>query len=262
MKRSRTFTLITCLVVVGSSLFADSWEKGRDAFNFNKPQEAAILLELALGENPENVNAYLYLAVAYEQLGKYDKAVFTLQSAYEKGLGEAHVLRYNIANNYMRMGNSDQAIEAYTLSLADKSDYGLSYFNRANAYIRQMKLAEAKADYLSFIATSPQHSRVPDARKMLAAIDEEVLALEQAKALAEQRRIEEEKRKQTAEEQKLAEEEKKRLAQLSAAEEEARRKRLLSTVFENLELAQDEQLNLGGGSESVNSEEDQYKRED
>lgn len=245
-----------------ASIHAGSYEKAMEAFNFNKPLEAATLFEVAIAENPDNVNAYLYLAVAYEQLAKYEKAITVLQTAYERGLGQANMLRYNIANNQMRQGQTELAIESYNQSISDKPGYGLSYFNRANAFIRLMKLQEAKADYITFISLSPDHPKVPDAKKMLAAIDGEFAIQEKQRLAAEERKAEEERRKQTAEEQKLAEEERQRQAQIAAAEEEERRKRLLSTVFDNLELAQDEQLNLGGGSETVNSDEDQYGRED
>ena len=71
-----------------------------------------------------------------------------------------------------------------------------AYFNRAQANVRLKKYPEARADYVKFMALAPQHAKVPEAKAMVGAIDEELAALETQRqtaaaqqAAAEQQRL-------------------------------------------------------------------------
>lgn len=246
--------LLGCFAGLGS-LAADNFTKGRDAFMYNRPQEAVTLLEKAIGESPANADAWIYLAIAYEQLGKYDKAESTLQTAWERGVGEAHLILYNMGNVLSRIASTERAINAYTQSLEARPEYAPSALNRGNQYIRSGKLQEAKADYLRFLELVPEHPKAADVRKMIAAIDGEFTAREEQRLAEERRKAEEERRR-------LAKEEADRIAAEQARIEEERRKALLEKIFSGLDDAKGDAFGVDGGTEGIDDKEDDFGRED
>ncbi|MQY77216.1 MAG: hypothetical protein GH155_06250, partial [Spirochaeta sp.] len=57
-------SLLLSLMLTASSML----DEGEKLFLENKPQEAEVILQEALQENPRNEKIYLYLGIIYEQL--------------------------------------------------------------------------------------------------------------------------------------------------------------------------------------------------
>jgi tetratricopeptide (TPR) repeat protein len=237
------------------ALGADDFSKGQMAFLHNRPKDAVIFFTSALQQNPNHPEIYLFLAVAYEQLGQFDQALIILQQAYDKGVGEAHVVLYNLANLYSRLNQLDQAVRLYSEVLALRPDFSQSLMNRGNIYVRAGKLQEAKEDYEYFIAREPRHPKVADVRQMITAINGELVRLENQRLAEELRQQEEQRRRIAAEEQLRLEAERKRL-------EAERRAALMDKVFSSLSEAQKEMAGLSGGTESVQEVQEFFGIED
>jgi len=258
----RQILLIGVFALSFSQVYADSYAKAIEAFRNNKPQEAMALFEVALQENPLHVEANFWLAITYEQTGKYDQAIVLLNSMLEKGLGDTHRVYFNLANNYVRKSDNTTAMTMYAKSIEQKPDYALAYYNRGNSQVRTGAYGGAKSDYEKFIALDANHAKVPDAKAMIAAINAETARMEKLKLEEQARQAEEARLKKTEEERRLAEEERKRQAELARLAEEERKRKLLESVFSNLSNALDDQKVSGPGSENVQTKEDQVGRED
>jgi tetratricopeptide (TPR) repeat protein len=253
--------LLSYLGLSISVAYGGTLDKAQEAFINNKPQEAVPLLEIAVQQEPTNAQARLWLAIGYEQTGNLDRAIDTLQDMVTQGLGDQAVVLCDLGGNYARKGDDAQAIEYFTKSLSVKADYPNPYFNRAQANVRLKKYADARADYVKFMALAPQHAKVPEAKAMIGAIDEELTALETQRQAEATRQAAAEEQRATAEAQQKADAERKANEEIAQKAEEARRQQLLNSAFAGLNDAKDDSLTIGPGSESVQQQEDQFARE-
>ncbi|HPB65713.1 MAG TPA: tetratricopeptide repeat protein, partial [Spirochaetales bacterium] len=92
---------------VGASELSD---RGIGLFMENKPQEAAPVLELAAKEAATDEKVFLYLGIAYQQLGRWDDAI----AAFRRGLAASalyrHQFLFNIANSFFAQGKNAFAL--------------------------------------------------------------------------------------------------------------------------------------------------------
>jgi len=166
------FALALVLLLASAYAFAASpfFDKGEQLFVQNKPREAQPLLESALGEDPANEKAYLYLGIIYQQLGDAQKAIETLK----KGIAVATTFRdlffYNMGNDYYARKEYAQAEESYTSAISANKDLAEAWINRANDRMQLQNLGGAIADYTVFLQLKPQDARRPDIEKLMALV--------------------------------------------------------------------------------------------
>lgn len=236
----KTLYLITILILLGAALVGAQslFERGEDLFLRNKPQQAVPLLEQALEAEPQNATIYMYLGVAYEQLGRRDKAVEILRRGVETAREERDRMFLTMGNNLRFIEQYDGAERSYGEAISTNSLYAPAYLARANLRVEMEKYEPAVEDYEIFLNLRPQSEHRPEIERMIALLrekrEEEV---RQAAEEAEQRERQEE----------LAQREAERRRQ----EEQERQEALLDSVLNSLQGASEETQNMTGGSEDV-----------
>jgi len=216
--------LVSILFLVTVFSFAQSgFSKGEDLFMHNKPTEAAVYLESTIAEDPSHVQAFLYLGIVYEQIGRSDEAI----AVYRQVLSRAGDMTANIANNlgnvYFNKGSLPEADAMYTQALNADRVFAQAYLGRANTRIKRGMLNEAISDYEQFLLLEPRSNQRSSIERLISYIKAEY-------AEAERRRL-------VAEEQARAEAE--------------RRQRLLDEVAASLQSAAGASQGLSSGAENV-----------
>ncbi len=240
------------LLLLGGRIAANElFDRGAEAFLYDRPREAATLLERAIGEDPVNARAYLYLALSYEQLTMYERAITTLQRAQTiPGIDRSQVY-FNIGNNHLHLGDAALAEGAYTKAIEVSPLSADPYLNRANVRVMQEFFPTAVEDYRAVLGLEPEHPQRVEIERMIALLTDH-LDQERVRQEEEARRIEDEERRRTIEAaQRLADEERQR------QEAEARRRALLSNVLDSLRTAADDTTNMSAGNEDIDDYEDE-----
>jgi tetratricopeptide (TPR) repeat protein len=221
------------------------FDRGSEAFLYDRPREAATLLEQAIGEDPVNSRAYLYLALSYEQLAMYERAITTLQRAATiPGIDRSQVF-FIIGNNYLHLGEAELAESAYTKAIDVSPLFADPYLNRANVRVMQELYPTAVEDYSAVLGLVPQHPQRVEIERMINLLTDHV-AQERFRQEEEAARIEEDARQRAAQEaQRVAEEEQQR----QAAED--RRRALLDSVLGSLKTATGDTTNMSAGNEDI-----------
>jgi tetratricopeptide (TPR) repeat protein len=252
--RRLVFYPLLILLMVFPVFAQDSglYESGVSAFMNNNPMEAAAVFETVVAQGNTDPDTFLYLAYSYEQLEMYEQGITALQKGMAYARDRRHLFYFNLGNLYLKQGDSQAAIQQYSLAISSRGSFADAYLNRGNSYLREWELDSALSDYQNFIRVAPEHALVPDVKRMIAAIQAEVTA-EAERAIEEARQAELE-----AERQRLAELE----AQRRAEEEAARRQALLDDILGNLDQASEEAKTLGAGTEQISDEEDDFERAD
>lgn len=230
----RTIFVAVLFVVHSAWCFSqDSFALGEELFMQNKPQEAAVHFETAIAENPGDARAFLFLGIAYEQMGKMDEAI----TVYRQILGSAGDLAANIASNlgniYFAKGSIAEAEAMYTQALNTDRTFAAAFLGRANARVKTGALQEAIADYEQYLQVNPKSPQRASIERLVAFIKTEF-------AEAERRRL-------VAEEQARAEAE--------------RRRRLLEEVSASLQSAAAGSQGLSAGAENVEGYEGEFELE-
>lgn len=196
--------------------------KGQRLFMENKPDDAIIWLELALGEDTGNKNIYNYLGIAYEQTGKNQKAI----DIYNRGLDYAGNLKSqfltNIANNMVILGNYDSAINFYSKAMVSEYN-GDALRNRAGEYLRKQLFDEALQDYKEYIIVEVDPYQGEDIKRLINLLEKKLDLIAKQKIENERKRL----------------------------EEEARQRDLLNQVLNSLSAAGDGTTNLSAGAEDA-----------
>ncbi len=197
-----------------------SFQRGEKLFMENKPAEAVFALEETVRKEPRNEKAYLYLGIAYEQLGQYENAV----AAYSRGLENAVSYRdtflFNMANNYLRLGQDQEAADTLNLTLKTNGSFAPAYLNRGNLRVKTGDYRDAVKDYQNYITLRPDDPQRQEIEQMISLLSGEL---------------------QNQERRKLEDERKRK-------EEAARQQALLDQVLGSLENAGSDTTNLSAGS--------------
>lgn len=243
--------LVFVLIAAGLGA-SELFDRGAEALLYNRPREAATILEQVIVAEPVNGRAYLYLALSYEQLRMYDRAISTLQRAETVPGVDRGTVRFNIGNNYVHLGDIARAHAAYTASIEANPAAVDPYLNRANVNVTSEAYDEAIDDYTRVLALAPDHSQRPQIEQMIALLTEHI---DQARLAAEEesRRIaEEQRRREEDEARRLAEEQRRR------EEAEARRKALLDNVLDSIRTSVDDTENLSAGNEDLDTMDEEF----
>ena len=198
-------------------------EKGEEAFLNNQAREAITYLSTALEGKVGLKKHYLYLGIAYQQVGEYDQAVKTLAQGINKTPPPHANFYFNMGNSHFSDGQAEKAESAYSQAISRDETFNPPYLNRANARMHLERYQEAVQDYRLYLLREPEAPQ----REVI----EELI-----------RRVE----NYQAEETKRKEEEKER----RRAEEE-HRKALLQSVLSSLKDVEDDTVNLKADSEDI-----------
>jgi tetratricopeptide (TPR) repeat protein len=215
--------LIFAIMVLSSPLLfgEELFERAERLFMENQPAQAVPALEEAIQQDPGNEKAYLYLGIAYEQLEQFENAL----SAYQRGLNVAESRRetfyFNMGNNYLRIGKTAEALEAYGKSVSENGAFAQAYLNRGNLQVKEGEYQAAVSDYQRYLTLKPQDPQKDEINRMIALLSNAIQD-------RDRQRLEDERKRQ---------------------EEEARQKELLDRVLGSLESAGSGTSGLSAGSE-------------
>jgi len=229
----------------------DSFARGEELFMRNNPKEASVYLENAINEDPNRIQAFLYLGIAYEQTDRTDEAI----TVYRQVLNRAGELTANVANNlgnvYFKKGVVSDAESMYTRAIEANRMYAPAWLGRANARLRQGTLREAVTDYEQYLQLEPRSPQKGTIERLVAYVKAEAAEAERRRLAAEEAaRVE------------AAEAERKRLAAEEAARVEAeRRQRFLDEVSASLHGAAGTSQGLSSGAENVEGYEGEFELE-
>ncbi len=238
--------VVVSVGAVGSELF----DEGSQALLYNRPREAATIFEQVIAAEPVNSRAYLYLALSYEQLEMYERAIATLERAESVPGADRGRIRFNMGNNYLHLGDAERAHAAYTAAIEANEVSTDAHLNRANLNVSLERYEDAIADYTRVLGLEPDHPQRERIERMIAMLQDHI---EQARIAAEEearRQAEEERRRQEEEARRLAEEQRKR------EEAEARRRALLDNVLNSIDSSAEETENMSAGNEEIDTYED------
>jgi tetratricopeptide (TPR) repeat protein len=232
MKKNLSAVLLW--VIVSVWCFAqNNFERGEDLFMRNRPQEAVVYLENRIAEDPGHVQAFLYLGIAYEQVGKTDEAIVV----YRQVLGRAGDMTANIAcnlgNAYFKKGSVADAETMYTQALDADRMYSAAWLGRANARIKKGSLRDAIADYEQYLLLEPRSSQRSSIERLVAYIKAEFVEAERQRLVAEE----------------------------AARAEAERRQRLMDEVSASLHGAAGASQGLSAGAEEVEGYDGEFELE-
>jgi tetratricopeptide (TPR) repeat protein len=207
--------------------------RGEELFMQNRPGEALEFLEAAAAGDPAHVQAFLYLGIAYQQLGRLDDAIAAYRKILPRAGAETARVAYNLGNVYFAKGNASFARQYYSQAIDADSAYAPAYLNRANALIKTGELREAITDYESYLTLEPRSPKRPQIEKLITFILDEFAAEERRRILAEE----------------------------AARQEAERKQRLLDEVSASLQAAAEESKGLSAGTEDVQGYEGEFELE-
>ena len=178
------------LLILHTTGFCTYLEEANELLLHNKPEEALILLEKALIENPSNEEIYINLAFVYDMLGNPKKSLEILKN----GLSYAGELKYkfyfNMGNNHYILGRNQEAVDMFTKSIEYNSQFAEPHLNRASAKLKlSFKLEnmddkvksyeEIIKDYETYLVLMPGSPKQEDVEKMIAALRKRIRDKEQ-----------------------------------------------------------------------------------
>jgi tetratricopeptide (TPR) repeat protein len=210
-----------------------SFAQGEELFLRDKPQEALVYLQSALTESPENVRAYLYLGVAFQQLNRLDEALAIYRRALPIAGADTALIAYNMGNVHYAKGNLSMAEDMYTQALEANPGYAPAYLNRGNARLTRQALQEAIYDYEAFLNLEPGSAKRGRIERLIGVIRADFAAAEQERIQAEAR----------------------------AAAESERKRRILEEAAASLQSAAEDTRGLSSGSEGVLGYEGEFELE-
>jgi tetratricopeptide (TPR) repeat protein len=210
-------------IVCSASAFTDSFSLGEDLFMRNNPSEAAIKLESAIRENPDEEKAYLYLGVCYQQTGRLEEAIGTLRKGAARSKSLTYLFYFNLGNCYFSQGKNSFAKDMYDQALKEKEDFGSAYLNRANTRMNLKDYKEAVQDYSTYLSLVPDSPQKDNIQRVISLVGASLADAERARAEEEAR----------------------------IAMEEAKKLKMLSDVAESLKQSADDTKSMSAGAEGA-----------
>lgn len=262
-KKKVSFSVILSMLFVVTVFSSDFETRGKEAFMNNNPLDAAAFFELALQENPQSPDLYIYLASSYSQVGNFNRALDVYSRALQNVSVQQERLHFNKALTHYFAQDLASAYDSYSRSISANPRFSRAYLNRANLLVRQEKYRDAIDDYRAFLAIDPENEQAPDVRRMIAALEDE---LADARLAAERERIEREELERRKAEEEEAERLRREQEEIRREEERAaaeqRRRSLLDSVLESLEDSSREADPLGAEAEEFEHFHFELGRED
>lgn len=228
--RLLSIAVLAVLASVGAAA-AGSFDEGERLFREDKPSEAAPILEKAILEPGTDERAWLYLSLAYQQLGQLDQAAAVLR----KGLGQSvrfkALFYYDLGNIFVLQNKNSFAADMFTQAVEIDGAYAPAYLNRANARLAVKDYSDARVDYRRFLELEPGSAQKGTIEELLKHLDSGIAETERVAAEAEAKR--------------------------QAAE--AAHKELLDSMAASLKAAADETTSISTGAGNVQGYGDEIK---
>lgn len=160
---------------------AREFSAAEELFRLNRPAEAIPLFEEMLDGAEAAPAAFVYLGVAYYQVGEYQKSLSVCVRGLARADTDHKVLAYNAGNSAYALGNYARADACYAIALKEDPAFSAAYLNRANAQLRQDLLPEARENYQAFIEREPESIQRSAIEQLIALLDEEIVRRENEK---------------------------------------------------------------------------------
>lgn len=229
---NKILLLSLCFFSLSFYIFSqeNNFTKGEDLFTRNEPEKAIPYLKKSISEG--NQQAYIYLSLAYYQIGKYSESIDICNAGMKAYGTDKKVLAYNAGNTAYKMGDFSGAESWYNKAIVADPFYSEPVLNMANTLLSEKKYKESKADYIKYLEMEPEDPQYEQIKILIGLLDDQIAADEKAEAdkLVEEKRLKDE-------------------ADRIAAEEAARRKKLLEDVANSLQETSTE--NVSAGAEST-----------
>lgn len=135
---------------------------GLDASNRGEWAVAIALLDLAVAQDSENVQAYLLRGNAYKQQGDMDQALRDYDQAITLDVNLAAAF-HNRALVHAELANYQQALADFSRAIELAPNFGLAFRNRAAVHLELGNDAAAALDlqiYLTFVPNAPDRAEV------------------------------------------------------------------------------------------------------
>lgn len=203
----------------GASVLA----QGERLFRENQPEAALPFLEQATREPTAEARTWLWLSVAYQQLGRLDEAVGTLRKGLARATSDKQLFYFNLGNLFLLQGKASFARDMFDSAIAAEASFAPAWLNRANSAMMLEDLRAAKADYQRYLVLEPASSQRANIEALILRLDGAVAEADRLKAAAEAARV----------------------------AEELARKSLLDEVSASLKAAAEETTNMAAGSGQV-----------
>jgi len=127
--------------------------------NMDRFDKAIETLQEALSKKPDNETLLYELAYCFEATDRYQECI-----GYYKAFIDRHPFSfpawYNLGNAYQKMEKLPESIEAYDYCLAIQSDFAPAFYNKAHALFKQEKYHETIQVLEESYAVEPPQSPV------------------------------------------------------------------------------------------------------
>jgi tetratricopeptide (TPR) repeat protein len=192
VKTPRRFAIIAALCCLSAAVWAGTFDKGEQFFRENRPQDAIALLEQAVTEPGVDERAWLYLALSYQELGRYDDAAAALRKGLPQALRFKALFYFDLANVFVLQGKNTFAVDTFGKAIDVDGSYAPAYLNRANARIVLKDYPNAASDYRRFLDLAPNDPQRPQIEELLKRLDAGIAEAKAAEAAAEAKKVAEE----------------------------------------------------------------------
>lgn len=205
------------------------FQQGEELFLQNNPSGAIPKLEAAIKQQPSNETAFMYLGIAYEQVGNLQKAADTYINGAQLGGNKAGTLYFNAGNALYALKQFTKAEQVYTNAVSSEDAPEGVWLNRAGVRVEQQKWEPALEDYGTYLTLQPQDPQKPQISRMMDILGS---MIREAERVAEQERI-------------------------KAEEERQRQQDLLNQVLNSLNKAKEDTTNMSAESEGIEFEDEE-----
>lgn len=132
-------------------IYNEDFEKGAELFQLNKPSEAIPFFEKVLDSETVNPDIFIFLGVAYYQVGDYAKSLAVCAKGLARENTDHKILAYNAGNSAYSMGNYMRADACYAIAMKEDEKFSPAVLNRANAQLKLDHLEDARENYQLYL---------------------------------------------------------------------------------------------------------------
>ena len=127
--------------------------------NLDRWDKAIETLQEALGVNKENETALHELAYCFDMSNRLDESVAFFKAFIDED-PYSFTAWYNLGNVYLKMESVEEAIDAYSFCLAIEDEFTPAILNLASAYVKQESYEKAISSYFEILQFEPPQAAV------------------------------------------------------------------------------------------------------
>ena len=136
--------------------------RGNQCYGQNDPAGAAACYLKAIELNPEFLEAFYNLGIAYQELDKRAQSLAAYQRALELDPNNIDIIN-NMGILLQESGNQSKALQCFERALLLNPDSVKTYYNLACLYVAQGKLTAASQCYQKAIHIQPDYAKAHNA---------------------------------------------------------------------------------------------------